>query len=435
MFKLKYLAIIFLVLILLWLIGPTINVDAEDCYGSFSDDWRIWRWYEVLVIDENGKTQVWIRIDFEFFNSNMDNYVWIFLDVPAEKNQINYYPNNGTEASYIEFNSTSGIMRPNYSGIELSLKPETSLSYKDFSVCIQYNVSEDSILFKKSSKYSAIEKWELNTEMRVSKELFQKDPFIEKKLTAPFIQIFIILPRTSSVSSINENFHFYPKTRFNYLDRFQKLSYWDWNGSEIPNNYQIPFEIPSTVNVVLNYTEPYTPRYVSMEYSTENESFAKFTYDAMKAGRESKDIAIKSLIIAGVSVGIAAISVVIAIFARKDSKKYQHRMTAVTLEEKIAMMYAFNANAKDFEEREAKGEIDLDYTFRRINRDLRTPLELVSYLENNEQLKTLIDLTDEFLNKLSEDLKEKHKRSIREIENTFRDLKYNYKKKKAKKDL
>lgn len=292
-------------------------------------------------------------------------------------------------------------------------------------------------LFKKSSKYSAIEKWELSHEISVLKILFQEDPSVEENLTARFINIFIVLPKTASVSYMDENFSFYPKDKYRHLDRFQKLSYWGWDGKEIPNDYQIPFEIPKISNVVLKYTEPYAPGYINIEYSTENESFAKFTYDAMKAGLESKNIAWLSL-------GIAIVSLGIAIYAYKDSKNYQYKATTAVIEEKIAMMCAYNANARDFERRELEGLIDLDYTFKQINRDLNIPLNLISsYLKKKKelmvtkkefellntrtkQLKKLIDLTNEFLNKLSEELKEKHRESIKEIENTLNDIRTIY---------
>jgi len=434
MFKLRYVTIVIVIIISIDLLISTINVDAEDCYGyGRLGDFRIWRWYQALVINEDGTTKAWIRIDFQILKRGMNNYVGITLDdIPAREDQIIYYPHNGTEASYVEFNVTEDGIKQNYSEITLHLKPEVGLFYEHFSVCIQYNVSKDSILFKKSSKYSAIEKWELDHKISVSKELFMKDPSIEKKLTGPFIQIFIVLPKTASVSYMDENFHFYHKDKYGHLDSFQKLSYCGWDGKEIDNRYQIPFEIPQISNVVLNYIESYTPGYFSVEYSTENEDFAEFTYKAMKAGIESKNIA-------WISLGIATISALIAIFAYMDSRKYQHKIATTVIEEKIAMMYEYNARVKDFERK--KGEETLYYTFKRINRDLSIPFNLISsYLKNwikikkwfkifsirIEQLKKLIDLTNEFLNTLSEELKEKHQRPVKEIENTFKGMRKVY---------
>jgi len=194
-------------------------------------------------------------------------------------------------------------------------------------------------------------------------------------------------------------------------------------------------------NVVLSYIEPYTPGHVSIEYSTENRDFAKFTYKAMKAGLESKNIAIISAAIAIISLVIAIISAAIAMYASRDSKNYQHKTTNATIEEKIAMMYAYNGEVKDWIKRVGKGEIDLNYNLERINRDLSVPLDLISsYLNNKrglniskkeskiyetriQQLEKLINLTNEFLNKFSEDLKEKYKEPIKKIENTLAYLK------------
>lgn len=150
MLKLKHVAIIILMIISLDLLMSIISADAEDCSGYTGlGNFRIWRWYQALVIDKDGTAKVWVRIDFQILKRATNNYIGITLDdIPAKEDQIIYYPHNGIEASYIEFNVTENGVRQNYSEITLHLKPEVGLFYEHFSVCIQYNVSKDSILFK-----------------------------------------------------------------------------------------------------------------------------------------------------------------------------------------------------------------------------------------------------------------------------------------------
>ncbi len=275
-------SVMFTFLILL----PAISIaQAENILGCTDKDWHIWRWYELIQVNDDGTIDVWIKIRFEFLNSTATHPFYLELELPNGIEDFCFYPEAYTvEGSFLKYTLEEDKL-------VIEFDPSVAKSFRFYDVAFHYTAKD--VAIRRGYFWESFNNWMLSLKIDIEKLIPKPVKEYVKKhkdesLKPITINVFIILPDDASLRQADTSLEYISLGEFykaGNLGKFEAIEYWDWKMSEPVSKHPLPVNI--TVRrgqPILKYTGGTSPGELNIEYVTPNTLIGPLSFTAIILG-------------------------------------------------------------------------------------------------------------------------------------------------------
>ena len=272
-FTIKTIVIITISFVILLLLIPTAS--SEEV-GPFTDkDWHIWRWYELIQINDDGTADVWVKIRFKFLNSTVTHYFYLELELPNNIKNFYIIPNKSTyEGSFLNYDLT------NNNKLKIRLNKSVARIFQFYDIVFHYT-TKCIVIKKRGEIWNSSNEWLMSLRVYVDSLL---PDYIEYKN----VNVIVILPRDASIRYIEPTFEylsyseFYNKT-INF-GRFKDVTYEGWDTGEV-SKHPVPIKITVEAGQpIIKYAGNVSPGDIIIDYVTPNDLIGCLSFTAIVVG-------------------------------------------------------------------------------------------------------------------------------------------------------